>query len=86
MSVLHIEVKPPASLLAYASERKRKHASDQMRDRFPIFASDPCYARPGSPPPTRTPTPPAFALDPGSVTLEDDDDVAPADRWKYDLS
>jgi hypothetical protein len=36
-------------------------------------------------PPTRTFTPPAFALDPGSVTLDDDDDVAPTDRWKYDL-
>jgi hypothetical protein len=37
-------------------------------------------------PPTRTFTPPAFTLDPGSVTLDDDDDMAPADRWKYDLS
>jgi hypothetical protein len=44
--VLFIEVKPPASLLPYASERKRKHADDQMRDRFPIFAVDPCCARP----------------------------------------
>ncbi|KAI0289348.1 hypothetical protein BC826DRAFT_612648 [Russula brevipes] len=33
----------------YASEYKRKHPSYQMRDRFPVFATDPCYARPGSP-------------------------------------
>ena len=88
--VFFIEVKPPSS---FHFDSKRKQADEQMRDRFRDLR--PNIVTPRLPaisafgtrvafyeyiPATRGVTPPAIAADP--MFLED---IAPADRWNYDL-
>ena len=90
--VLFIEVKPPAS---FALDSKRKQADDQleMRDSFrdlrhnlvtprlpgiSVFGTRMAFYEYVAA--TNTLTPPAIVPDPDSL-----DDVAPAERWSYDL-
>jgi hypothetical protein len=88
--VLFIKVKPPAS---FALDSKRKQADDQMRDRFRDLRHSLVTPRlPGISAfgthiafyeyvaATNTLTPPTIA--PHPIFLND---VAPADRWNYDL-
>ena len=88
--VLFIEVKPPAS---FALDSKRKQADDQMRDRFrdlrhnlvtprlpgiSVFGTRMAFYEYVAA--TNTLTPPAIVPDPDSLN-----DLAPAERWGYDL-
>ena len=88
--VLFIEVKPPAS---FALDSKRKQVDDQMRDRFrdlrhnlvtprlpgiSVFGTRMAFYEYVAA--TNTLTPPAIVPDPDSLN-----DLAPAERWSYDL-
>lgn len=88
--VLFIEVKAPAS---FALDSKRKQADDQMRDRFRDLRHNLVTPRlPGISAfgtriafyeyvaATNTLTPHGIPPDPASLN-----DVAPAERWRYDL-